>query len=91
MYEADMWHKNEICKIECIGLLLNIYIYIYIYICHQTKKFIEETTTTKHISYISTIDVQSIQQNKGRQNAKIVQNINIIQTLPIHIKANSEY
>ena len=65
--------------------------YIYIYICHQTKKFIEETTTTKHNSYISTIDVQSIQHNKGRQNAKIVQNINIIQTLPIHIKANSEY
>ena len=83
--------KKKFAKLNALAYFLNIYIYIYIYICHQTKKFIEETTTTKHISYISTINVQSIQHNKGRQNANIVQNINIIQTLPIHIKANSEY
>ena len=79
--------KKKFAKLNVSAYFLNIYIYI----CHQTNKFIEETTTTKHISYINTIDVQSIQHNKGRQNANIVQNINIIQTLPIHIKANSEY
>ena len=92
-----------VCPNIYIYILLSYYIYIHVtvctkeevknasdflkYLCHQTKQFIEETTTTKHISYISNIDVQSIQHNKGRQHANIVQNINIIQTLTIETKA----